>query len=103
MFNMCMSMHGLRGGQPIDYSDAYNAIQKANYYAKVFVEECPPSKRQALEEYTDAWTGVVFSEIAIRVGDVDLSRRKIGKLLDAYSRMRPSLQRLLVSNCEVRD
>jgi len=85
----------------MDCSEANVAIQKAYYFAKTFISQQNINDQIPVEHYYDSWTGVVHSEIAIRSGDIELSRSKIGRLLHTYSLIPPPLQRLLVSNIEV--
>jgi hypothetical protein len=99
MTNVSISMQALLSMEK-DLSEADTAIQKADYFAKSYILQTHYNYRGPIECYYDAWTGVIHSEIAIRLGDIELSRRKIGRLLDLFSRMTPPLQKLLVSNVE---
>jgi hypothetical protein len=58
-------------------------------------------KRAHLEKYFYSWIGVIHSEIAFRLGNADLARKKMGDLLNTFPQLAPAHQRLLISNCEV--
>jgi hypothetical protein len=99
MANISISIEHLYSYQK-DMTEANVAIEKALYFAKSFILQNNVSEQGPVERYYDSWTGVVHSEIAIRSGDTELSRSKLGRLLESYALLPVSLQRLLVSNIE---
>jgi hypothetical protein len=84
-----------------DLTNAETNIIKANYYIEKCLETMDDQgKRAHLEKYFYSWIGVIHSEIAFRLGNADLARKKMGDLLNTFPQLAPAHQRLLISNCE---
>jgi hypothetical protein len=74
---------------------ADTCIQKAEYYINWHVDQSPPEVRDQVRDLFDCKLHTIHAEIAARLGDIDLAKKKVGGLIQIYSRVAPPAKRLM--------
>jgi hypothetical protein len=80
---------------PQDLQFADTCIQKAEYYINWHVDQSPPEVRDQVRDLFDCKLHTIHAEIAARLGDIDLAKKKVGGLIQIYSRVAPPAKRLM--------
>lgn len=83
------------------YSVAERDVQKAEYYVVRYLEGVPEDKRPAMESFYDCYLSVLHSEIAMRAGNGELARRKMGHVFETFPKLTPVFRNLFMYNIDV--
>jgi hypothetical protein len=75
-------------------------VQKAEYYVVRYLEGVPEDKRPAMESFYDCYLSVLHSEIAMRAGNGELARRKMGHVFETFPKLTPVFRNLFMYNID---
>lgn len=76
-------------------------VQRAEYYMVRYLEGVPDDKRPAMEGFYDCYLSVLHSEIAMRAGNGELARRKMGHVFETFPKLTPVFRNLFMYNIDV--
>ena len=82
--------------------EADKSVQRAEYYVVRYLEQVPEEERSSLEGFYDCYLSVLHSEVAMRAGNNELARRKMGHVYETFPKLRPLLRKMFLNNIDVR-
>eukprot|EP00029_Vermamoeba_vermiformis_P012828 TRINITY_DN7781_c0_g1_i1.p1 TRINITY_DN7781_c0_g1~~TRINITY_DN7781_c0_g1_i1.p1 ORF type:complete len:559 (-),score=27.88 TRINITY_DN7781_c0_g1_i1:53-1729(-) len=75
-------------------------VQRAEYYVVKYLESVPEDKRESMAGFYDCYLSVLHSEVAMRAGDGELARRKMGHVFETFPKLTPAYRNLFFYNTD---
>jgi hypothetical protein len=94
--NIHFAVRGLVDG---DLSESEAGAQRAEYFINWHLDQLPLSVRPTLDGFYKTRLGVVFTEIALRRGEMELARKRLSVLLETFNGLSPIFKRIVWSHC----